>query len=496
MQLSLQSRQPTSARVGSRGFAFLIVFALAFIGFGLFALGAGLEEWSGGDANEAAIPLLLGASFTLVGVGIIAFARKARGAARQLEARKARHPDAPWLWNEDWSGGRLCSSTRARMTFAWLFALVWNGVAIPIAVIAPGEIFDEGNHAAAICLLFPLVGAGLLVWAVRETLRWRRFGESLFEMSQLPGVLGGEVAGVLHVREGLGDGALSARLSCIRRYVTGSGKNRSTHEDIFWSDEQNLPAMALRRGPNGHALDLRFAVPYDAKPSDPEPSDDYILWRLEVTASLPGVDYAAQFDVPVFETAESQRERTAEVLSREAVRGADLSMGVSASSIRVEHGSQGGVEIHFPAGRHKGAAFLVTPFGLVFGGVTIVLFAQSAPVFFALVFGAFSALILYAALALWAGSTRVIARGDGVEVRHLLLGIGRTRFFSVDSIAGVALEVGMRSGRTIYWDLQLRRKGAPLGSRSSRRGQRIGGRIRDKAEAERLAEQIRRALGL
>jgi hypothetical protein len=311
MQLSLQSRQPTSARVGSRGFAFLIVFALAFIGFGLFALGAGLEEWSGGDANEAAIPLLLGASFTLVGVGIIAFARKARGAARQLEARKARHPDAPWLWNEDWSGGRLCSSTRARMTFAWLFALVWNGVAIPIAVIAPGEIFDEGNHAAAICLLFPLVGAGLLVWAVRETLRWRRFGESLFEMSQLPGVLGGEVAGVLHVREGLGDGALSARLSCIRRYVTGSGKNRSTHEDIFWSDEQNLPAMALRRGPNGHALDLRFAVPYDAKPSDPEPSDDYILWRLEVTASLPGVDYAAQFDVPVFAFAWSTVRRVA-----------------------------------------------------------------------------------------------------------------------------------------------------------------------------------------
>jgi hypothetical protein len=160
--------------------------------------------------------LLFGALFVCVGVGIAVLARRGRRLAKQLEERKARHPDEPWLWNEAWSEGRLRYSARASMRYAWLFAIAWNAISLPIAFLAPGEFIEKGNHAAAIAVLFPAVGIGLLVWAVHATLRWRRFGESVFEMLRVPGVLGGELAGTLQVGGELSaTEAITARLSCM-----------------------------------------------------------------------------------------------------------------------------------------------------------------------------------------------------------------------------------------------------------------------------------------
>ena len=104
-----------------------------------------------------------------------------------------------------------------------------------------------------------------------------------------------------------------------------------------------------------------------------------------------------------------------------------------------------------------------------------------------LCFGATSALIVYGALTLWAGSTKVHVRADGVAVQQRLFGIERTRRIPAERIERVALDVGMQSGRTAFWDLRLHTPG-------SRRGVRVGGRIRDKREAERLAQLLRDAV--
>ena len=500
MRFDMNAARPTLGGVGGGGTAgtvFLLLFALPFLGFGLFAIVWGLAEWRTGDAREAGMLLLFGALFVCVGLGIAVLARRGRRLARQLEERKARHPDEPWLWNEAWSQGRLRHSARASMRYAWLFAITWNAISIPIVLLAPGEFIEKGNHGAAIAVLFPAVGIGLLAWALHATLRWRRFGESVFELLRVPGVLGGELAGTLQVGGELSASqAITARLSCIRRYVSGSGKNRSTHEDIRWSDEQQLPPTALARGPFGHALNLCFALPYDASPSDPVASDDYILWRLEVATRMPGVDYRARFEVPVFETTESQRERTAEALSREKYGDAPAAFGRLPSGIEIGRNERGDLEIFFPAGRHKTAAMLATLFGLVFAVAGAVLYAESAGILFAAVFGGVGALILYAALGLWAGSSRVAANRADVTLRRRLLGIGRSQRVPAEKIEGVALETGLRVGSRVYWDLHLRTK-AESGRRGKRRaGVRLGGCIRDKQEAERLAQLLRDALGL
>ncbi|HEY5658541.1 MAG TPA: hypothetical protein VIY27_12205 [Myxococcota bacterium] len=499
MRFDMSVAQPTLRGVGGvgrAGMVFLLLFALPFLGFGLFALLWGLHEWRRGDAAQAGMLLLFGALFVGVGVGIALLARRGRRAARQLEERRARHPDEPWLWNEAWAQGRLRCSARSSMRTAWLFAIAWNAVVLSVAFLAPGELAESGNEKIAIAVIFLAVGVGLLAWALHATWRWRRFGESVFEMLRVPGVLGGELAGTLQVGGELSaTDAVTARLSCIHRYVTGSGKNRSTHEDIRWSDEQRLPATALARGPFGHALNLRFELPYDAKPSDAVASDDMILWRLEVQTRMPGVDYRARFEIPVFETPESRSERTADALARERHAGDATPFGRLPSGIEVGPNERGDLEIFFPPHRHKSASFLMSLFGLAFGVAAAVLYSEGAGLAFAAAFGAVSAIILYAALGLWTGSVRITANRGDLTVRRRLLGIGRTRSVPVERIEGLTLETGMRVGNSVTWDLHLRTRAEPGRRARSGAGLRLGGNIRDRREAERLAQLLRDAIG-
>ena len=93
-------------------------------------------------------------------------------------------------------------------------------------------------------------------------------------------------------------------LSCIRRVTTGSGRNRSTTETVLWQDERRVTGDRRRRA--GGIRD-----PADAMPCDPTRA---VRPRRSggstVSAEVPGVDYAATFEVPVFRTAASDQPRT------------------------------------------------------------------------------------------------------------------------------------------------------------------------------------------
>lgn len=486
---------PTSAssRASGRSSTLLAwIFCLPFVGFGLFAANEGVNRIASGT-EQGVFMLIFGVVFAGLPVAILLAGRRGKQGLSSEEERQARHPDEPWLWDEAWADGQIHCSNRGGMIASWVFALVWNGFSWPLLSVLPREM--ERNHTAALfVLLFPVAGLGLLVWAVRATLRWRRFGASTFDLAHVPGVLGGELAGTLHVGGGLlGARELKARLACIRRYVSGSGKNRSTHEDVLWTEEQRLPGSGLARGPHGLALPVRIAIPFDCRPSDPLESKDRVLWRLELRAEVPGVDYHAQFEVPIFETQESDRTRTRAMLAQQRGSAAPPPSGELASGIAVRAHPEGGTEIFFPAGRHPGLVVVTSLFAAIFGGIGWVCHVQGAPVPFTLFFAAFGALIGYAALSLWLGSTRLRVSPDGVRIERRLL-FGRSRKLSAGEIESVEPEVGVRAGNRLYWDLRLRSKDPDRRGRGRSTGTRVPGRIRDKHDAERLAAVITRAL--
>ena len=91
------------------------------------------------------------------------------------------------------------------------------------------------------------------------------------------------------------------RLKCIHRYkrTTGSGDRRRTkhHRDTLWQAEATADGRNTARHP-GLVVPVHFELPPD-KPASSLGGGDGILWELEVTAAVPGLDYAATFELPV-----------------------------------------------------------------------------------------------------------------------------------------------------------------------------------------------------
>jgi hypothetical protein len=400
---------------------------------------------------------------------------------------KARNPAAPWLWRRDWAAGRVDDSTRATMWLAWVFAALWNLISVPSAVLALRSSAWREKPAVLLVLLFPTIGVGMLVWAIRATLRYRRFGTSLLDLSTRPGIVGHSLAGTVRATTMLrpADG-FQVALRCIRRVTTGA-RNRSTTETILWEEERRVAGQVSRDSAGmGTAIPVAFAIPPDARPCDDRDSDDRILWRLEVSAGVPGIDYASSFEVPVFRTELSATPPSASEAALVDSVAVDSYRQPAGSRIEVTT-SRRGTEIHFPAARNPGAASGLTAFLALWSGVIWALLHSRAPVLFPIVFGGFGVLLLVGVMELWLRVSRVVAGNGSLTVASGYIVAGGERTLPASAIQDVTTRIGMQAGTRPYYDVVV----------NTRDGEKliVGRAVRDKREAEWLAATIRQALG-
>jgi hypothetical protein len=458
-----------------------VLFLLPFAGVGLFAAlqlaaAAGRRDWA-----QVGFLAIFALAFGGVGIGGIATVLAGRRRVEEGLAREARHPEAPWLWREDWAARRVRDSSRGTMWGAWVFAALWNLIGLPGAVFAVRAALREGNHLALLALLFPLVGLGLLVWAIRASVRYRRYGVSTLELATLPAPVGRALEGVVRTPQELlpADG-FQVTLSCIRRETRGSGKSRSTSETTVWEEERRVPA-------SGVGVPIAFPIPPDALPSDAARGSDRVLWRLTVSAAVPGVDYAASFEVPVFRTAASTEPRTQAELAAASTFAVPADYRQPPGSRIEVNTTRRGTEIYYPRARNPGMAAGITVFAALWGGAIWLTLALHAPIIFPIVFGGFGVLLAVAVVDAWLSVTRVTV-GDGrVVVATGLLRPGRERLLRAVEVADVTTRIGTQAGGTPYYDVVL----------VTTAGKRVaaGQGIRDKREAEWLAATIRSALG-
>jgi hypothetical protein len=338
--------------------------------------------------------------------------------------------------------------------------------------------------------LFPLIGVALLIWAVRATIRWKRFGTSVVQMPSVPGIVGGPVAGTIQtaLRE-LPERGFELKLRSIHRTVSGSGKNRSTKERILWQEEQRVKKEELFPGYLGTSARFSFQIPGDCRPTDQEDSRSSVIWTLQVTANVPGVDYNATFDIPVFRTEDSSAASTAVNEEVRRVSGEELHHLRQDSKIRVRIRPDSGKEIFFPAARNPGMAAGLTLFFLIWSGFIWLLLHLGAPKIFPVVFGLFWMLIFFGVLDMWFGTSRLIVNAGDVVVKSGFLGIGRPRTFSPSEIEDIKTKIGTQSGGrsgTPFYDLVLvRRTGRDI---------LIGRYIKNKREAEWLIGEVKDSL--
>ena len=364
--------------------------------------------------------------------------------------------DSPWKANTDWRPDGIRSGSRAAMIGAWVFAGFWNLVSAPLPFLLVDEIIEKKNYPALLGLLFPVVGVGLLVWAVRRSAEWRRFGAVPVVLDPFPGAIGGQVGGYLDIRLPYDSTTrFEMTLTCIKSYMSGSGKNRSRRENAVWQDEQTV---APESGPLGSRVRFRFDVPADLTPADALRSESrYHLWRLSVQADLPGTDFNRDYDIPVYATGETSATAPRFADDRSSgQREAEL-----AARVRERLGSTGSSTLHQPAGRHLGSAIMGFLFGAIFAGVGAFLVIGEGQTVFGGLFGLIGVLVGLSFLYLGLNSLTVTGMGSQLTSTRRLLGIPvRTTSMQRHEIRRIDAEQSMSSqsgGRhTIYYRLVAR----------------------------------------
>ena len=508
---------PVAAPAGTGGRIFLILFSLPFAGFGLFALVQAFRKWGANQFHDAAGLGVFGLIFCGVGFGLLALMIFGGKKQRAADAVRSQRPDQPWLWRPDWAAGKIKSTAGAQVKLFAVMAVAFCGMGgLFTFTVLPKEL-QKGNYPALLVLLFPVVGIGFVIAIVRAVRARRRFGDCYFELAQIPAPLGGTLDGMIQTGARLRlEHGLHLKLSCIRRVVTGSGKNQNTQETVLWQDEKVFaPDAGLPEPEPGHSgIPVFFKLPSD-QPECFARGNETVLWRLEAKSQMRGPDFSATFEVPVFQVAGA-------VVAEEANEPdptAALQMPVEElrrdenSKILVTDGPRGR-EFYFPAARNPGAAIMTTVFALVFNGATVATFHFHAPILFPIVLGLFGALIFCFAFSLWFKSSRVTVDSTGVSAVNRWLLFSRTRRFAAADIVRFDTKVGMTSGTQTFQDLKLvtaasansyaasQEKFQQTGERpplkfavSSHGGVTLAGGLASKPEADWLVQEMTRALG-
>ena len=381
--------------------------------------------------------------------------------------------------------------SQSKLRYAWAFAIFWNLVSAPATFLGAVPEIQKGRAIAWVALIFPFAGAGLLIWAVRLTLRFWRFGASWLELDAGTVTLGGPLRAGISVPRLPEDSTVHLTLTCVNRTVTGSGSDRSTWEKVVWQEEQTVAREGLQPGPEGEVVPVSFRLPLDAPPTRSDNPSDRIVWRLQARARLAGVDYDEQFEVPVSPAPPGAAPSAPPAAATPASRP-------GTSRIVVEPCPEGGTRFVVPPRQNIGATFVMALFALIFcgGGALFFLLIRSGlrgGLFGMFVSGVIGIVLvpltlLMALLTLYIGflSTVVTAGPGGLAITSRLLGVSWTVRAPASDVGEITLKVGMQVGMTPYYDLKIARaSGRPLTISSS---------LRNKREAEWLAAEIKKAL--
>ncbi len=428
---------------------------------------------------------LFGILFSGVGALILwASFRKERRAEKSLAVAES---GEPWLANPDWQGQPLTSDARGSTRAAWFFALFWNLVSAPLPFLLVTEIRDKQNYPALIGLLFPIVGIGLLIWAIRRTREWRRFGAAPLELDPYPGSIGGDVAGRLTV-SGLSDPNQVFDLTLTLVVSSQAGKSRT--ERALWQDSQRGQA---RLGAGASQVEFLFDVPADLAAADTErDGGSYNIWRLAVTADCDGADFDRSYDLPVYPT--STRSTTQSQRSRDdepPVVSQDDQRQVESLFHRVQTGAY--PSFIFAMGRSIGMAAMGTVFGAVFAGAGVALYLFAESVVMAAMFFIIGMVVLLSSIYMATNSLTVWRDGSHVHARRRWLGIpiGQS---TIDLLRAahfrLVTSMQSRSGtrHTIYYSLEL--------VDDSGNHLRLAEGLRGQNEARAMQELLRRELSL
>jgi hypothetical protein len=454
------------AQPSKAGTIFITLFALPFLGGGLFFLYAQImsPHIPGGNTIVGAA---IASFFICIGGGLIFASFKGYGLLKKKAALEDANPRSPWLWRLDWAARRAQSESQKSYIGAWVLAALGNLFLFPFLFGMVPEMMRRSDPRVILLLGFCSLGVFLIVRAIRATVRHDRFGNSYFELDSLPFSPGERLSGRIHLRfETQATYGIDLRLTCIRRIVMGSGNNRVTSNVTVRQADKNVPCGAVGPGPLGRAIPVDFELPAEALVTDHSNPSDQILWMLHAGADVPGVDYSDDFELPVFRTASSAQPASGP--SAQPALGASsfgfaIERSIDGDSAAVSEPAHtkvvvsirdGGTQFYFPALRTPGRAFVLLLVSVVFSGAVYLLLQSRVPLLFTALFALADLFVIFGFFHVAFGSARIYVGNGEILSRSGAFGLGATRrtaFSDITSIVAVAsLQPGGDSENSIH----------------------------------------------
>lgn len=435
----------------------MILFGMPFAGMGLMALLGVLRQ--GNPDGPLWIAYAGTGLFIVVGLGIMAGGVYAFFQAGKEGKLARQHPDQPWLHNKAWASGRIKDGNLGGTLF-WLgFAVFWNLIAWAVTggLLTSGELGRE--PAVYLVLIFPLVGLGLAAAAVYQLLRWRKYGTSVFELAEVPGVIGGNLGGLILTKVNIRpEDGFTLTLRSIREWTSGSGENSTTHRETLWESRQVLDQEAMPEDLSRSALPVLFFIPYSCKPTERLSSSSQNYWELIATAKTPGLDYKATFRVPVFITPESDPDARPPETDQSDPGGARPAPQPALSTIpglTVRPNLSGGEVLEFRPLRN--AFTLLIPLLFSLGVLAGAYFAWNSdlPKIFPVGIALFGLIITTSIASALLSRVRVTCFPDRLEVHSRRLGPSRHHSIRRDQITGIDIDRGMTASNTLYYNVHI-----------------------------------------
>lgn len=355
--------------------------------------------------------------------------------------------DAPWLSKSEWASRRIRSSARAEFVGIGIFALVWNGLIGGIYLLVGNQMVEQwhrGEKGVMVALLFPLAGVFLALAALRGLLAWLKFGTTIFELATLPGVIGGPLQGSIATRIRTAEKPFDVSLACthVKRITYRSGNSREVRTDsrVLWQEERSIAADRCGRGDRGLVIPVDFYVPYELSPTDGSDPDDRIVWKLRASGDVPGIDFAAEFEVPVFRTEDSRPETDEEREARLAAVSAPEEMTTDGWTppVEVEPLGGGAVAFKFRPEFKLSDAIKTTLFAISFVAAVPVEMAFKIPICFPIGTGVLALLLVLATGVVWFSKSRVVVGDGNVTVTKSLFGIATKKATPCADVVRVA----------------------------------------------------------
>ncbi len=416
--------------------------------------------------------------FSGAGAGIFMLGKLAL--KRQNEARQLQesYPEQPWKWRNDWQNNTIAGNTGPIRWFATGFAIFWNLLSLPLWFVIPREV-AKGDYIILIALLFPLIGIGMIIWAIRSWRQHHRFGKSQLELREMPIALGGMLVAKLTLPTQVPGGTvLKLTLNCIRK-TQSSGSKKNTSEDVIWQTEQEIqvPEIIGRYT----LIPIRIQIPTEQPPASAEVSKTGIIWRLLIDTDIPGVDYQTNFELPVFDTGMGLQIPPEEYQHHTIAETGRVGNPTNTGAII------DGQRYWFPPARHTTAAFVILLLGALFAGGGAMLMAFASKIFGG-IFAAVGGLIIWGAAALLFKRSEVRIEQGELIASNGWFGIKEKLRLPSFQVKKLWIKSNMSINNVKYYDLYL----------SDQQGKEfaLASNLKGRRDSEALVAQLEATLGI